>query len=187
MFDKNGLGDSFSRFVNKPWVDPETGREHPPLVFDDEFSYLKDAKPILRGIVANPGINQQMATDMIVALEQKLIELPVNSRDAVSESPGEGDEEYVELDIANKRVLSMIEQAIYIEADALQIEMGNIVAKANQNGTYTYNTARPSQKKDRYSSLVMANSYVSEIENKNVRRRHVEGSDSVVGVAVSFW
>ena len=41
----------------------------------------------------------------------------------------------------------MQEKAIYLESDALQIEMGNIVSKTGTGGTIIYDTARTNQHK----------------------------------------
>ena len=60
-----------------------------------------------------------------------------------------------------------------MEADALQIEMGNIVMKVSSAGSYTYDTARAKQHKDRYSSLAMAVRYISEMEE--ARKRQLAG------------
>ena len=61
------------------------------------------------------------------------------------------------------------ELAVFLEADALQFEMGNIVEKTSASGNKTYDVPRTSQHKDRYSALAMANDYISELEKENVR------------------
>ena len=86
---------------------------------------------------------------------------------------------------SSKAKMTMQEQAIYIETDALQIEMGNLVARVSDSGTYTYKTARQSQRKDRYSSLALGNSYITELESKNMRRMRGGGKYSI-GVASVF-
>lgn len=66
------------------------------------------------------------------------------------------DEESESDEAPKKRKLTMQEKAIYLESDALQIEMGNIVSKTGTGGTIIYDTARTNQHKDRYSALAMA-------------------------------
>lgn len=66
-----------------------------------------------------------------------------NSRYAEAAPAEEGDEE-----TASKRKLTMQEKAIFLEADALQIEMGNIVMRSGSGSTVLYDTARTNQHKD---------------------------------------
>lgn len=164
-FDHRGLGDSFPQFMDEPWTDPESGKEYPPYVCDDTRSYIHNSVPLLRSVKANLGMNQGIATSLRVALEQRTLDLPVNSRRIFDNKVIEinGEEEI-------ERPLTMQEQAIYIEADALQIEMGNIVGKQTGSGNYVYDTARPTQHKDRYSALGMAVHYISELEEERVRK-----------------
>ena len=78
--------------------------------------------------------------------------------------------------------LSKEEMAIFLEADALQFEMGNIVERTSSSGNKTYDVPHTGQHKDRYSSLAMANDYISEIEKENVRlHRHGTPCIGVVG------
>lgn len=110
--------------------------------------------------------------------------MPVSARAIINSNIVVTDDE--DATMAGNGKMSMAEQAIYYEADALQIEMGNIVATVTPSGNYTYNTARPRQKKDRYSSLAMANNFVTEMEIKNIRRRHARGREAVIGVVSGF-
>ena len=83
--------------------------------------------------------------------------MPISARHADSIIEDDGDEETLK-----RRRLTMQEKAIYLEGDALQIEMGNIVMRSGAGGTVLYDVARPSQHKDRYSALAMAVRYISE-------------------------
>ncbi len=180
-FDHRGLGDSFPSFMDEPWTDPETGKEYPPYICDDIKSYIHNAIPILRSVKANLGMNQGFATSLRVALEQRTLELPVNARRIYDGKVIEinGDEEI-------ERPLTSQEQAIYIEADALQIEMGNIVGKQTQSGNYVYDVARPTQHKDRYSALAMAVAYIGELEAERVRKIHLGRTVPCIGIASNF-
>lgn len=184
VFDQRGLGDSFPKFMNAPWTDPESGKEYPPFVCDDEHSIITNAMPMLRSVKANSTVNQQLATNLRVALEQRSIQLPINSRGIYNgrfltdpEDDGEG--------AASKKV-TLPEQAIFIEADAMQVEMGNIISKITLAGTYTYDTARRLQHKDRYSSLAMAVTYIAELEEKRKRRMFHSSKKSFIGLATKF-
>lgn len=66
--------------------------------------------------------------------------------------------------------MSAMEMAVFLEADALQFEMGNIVSKVGSSGNVLYDTARVNQHKDRYSSLAMGNDYICELEKENVKK-----------------
>ncbi len=161
VFDHNGLGDAFPQFLSQPWTSPE-GKEYVPWILDDERSMIHNAMPILRSVKANASVNQQMVSCMRVALEQRSLEMPVSSRNIVDgKLPSIGDDD-ADDDGGSSRALTSQEKAIYLEADALEIEMGNIVMKVSAAGTYTYDCARSNQHKDRYSALAMAVRYVAE-------------------------
>lgn len=77
-----------------------------------------------------------------------------------------------------------MEHSIYREADALQMEMGNVVAKVSSNGNVLYDTTSNKKHKDRYSSLAMGNDYISELEKENVKKyRH---GNVCIGLATAF-
>lgn len=185
VFDMRGLGDAFPQFLLQPWTDVNTGKEYPPWVLDDETSIIHNAQPLLRSVKANPVINQQMASSLRVALEQRSIEFPVSSRvisgNAISEEADEESEEPVK-----KLTLTMQEKAIYLEADACQIEMGNIVTRVTAAGTYLYDTAKTTQRKDRYSSLAMAVRYIAELEEERKRTIARRRNQSCIGVVTAI-
>ena len=83
-----------------------------------------------------------------------------------------------------ERRLSKEEMAVYLEADALQFEMGNIVEKTSSSGNKTYDVPHAGQHKDRYSSLAMANDYISELEKENIKRLR-QGTPEI-GIASSL-
>lgn len=174
IFDHRGLGDSFPLFFNTPWVDPETEKEYAPWCLDDEISHT--AEPMLHSFKANLQLNQELVTALRVALEQKTLTLPIDSRTLESEG------------IGSVTPLRKEEKAIYIETDALQVEMGNLVMKVSgSTGNVTYDTAKNTQHKDRYSSLAMAVWYVAQIEaeNKKMIAQRSRG-ESCVGVVSYF-
>lgn len=159
MFDYRGLGDAFPQFLSQPWTDPATNKEYPPLVLDDDRSIINKSLPLLRPVIANSTVNQQMITATTVALEQESLELPVNSRNILGNKIVQGDDEESE---ESSQRLTMEEKAIFVETDALQIEMGNVVSKKTSSGTIVYDVAKSTQHKDRYSSLAMALRYIAE-------------------------
>lgn len=154
VFDQRGLGDSFPAFFDMPWVDPDTDREYPAWALDDQP--LRSAEPLLHSFKATMGLNQELVNALRVALEQKTLTIPIDSKEVDIEDPD------------GKVALKPYEKAIYIEADALQVEMGNLVAKVSGNtGNITYDTAKKTQHKDRYSSLAMGIWYIAQIEKEN--------------------
>jgi hypothetical protein len=80
--------------------------------------------------------------------------------------------------------MSKEEMAIFLETDALQFEMGNIVEKTSSSGNKTYDVPRAGLHKDRYSSLAMANDYISELEKENVKR--FRRGAPAIGLATKF-
>lgn len=67
VFDHRGLGDSFPQFLSQPWTDPESGKEFPPWVLDDERSIIHNARPLLRSVKGTAQVNQQLASCLRVA------------------------------------------------------------------------------------------------------------------------
>ena len=160
IYDARGLGDSFDRFFDKEWIDPVSGKEYPPLVVDDQPLTNPDAEQVLHPFRAVNQLNQRIYTNLRVALEKRTIELPINERTIRAKQQ--------EIEDPNRR-LKPEEMAIFLEADALQFEMGNIVEKTSASGNKTYDVPRANQHKDRYSSLAMANDYISEIEKESIK------------------
>jgi len=182
VFDHRGLGDAFPQFLSQPWTDPETNKEYPPLVLDDEKSLIHNAVPMLRPVVANNMVNQQMVSATTVALEQEALEIPVNSRYIINNMVIRGDEDSEE----PRKKLTMHEKAIFVEADALQIEMGNIVGKEMQSGAVVYDVAKSTQHKDRYSALAMAIRYIGELEDERKKRLAQKMKGVCIGIVTKF-
>lgn len=185
IFDHRGLGDAFPQFMSQSWVDSATNKEYPPLVNDTEPTYIPGAVPLLHPFMATNALNQAMVSALTVALERGSIYLPVSSRrilgNVIMIQKDSDDEEAQE-----DRPLTKEEKAIFIETDGLQVEMGNIVAKVSPSGSVLYDTLSAAQHKDRYSSLAMANYYVSEWENYEKARILSRGNDYYVGMVSTF-
>ena len=160
VYDARGIGDSFDRFFDKEWIDPVSGKEYPPLVVDDQPSANPNAEQALHPFRAVNNLNQRIYSNLRLALEKETIELPMQERIIRSKQ--------IEIEDPSKR-LSEKEYAIFLEADALQIEMGNIVEKTSASGNKTYDVPKATQHKDRYSALAMANDYISELEKESMR------------------
>lgn len=178
IVDVRGLGDAFPQFMNKPWTDPDTGKEYPPLVPDDEPTKIDGAVPLLRRFVANNLLNQQMVNYTVIALEQESIQLPISSRYIVNNKIAERDGESE----GAGRKLTTPERAVFIEADALQIEMGNIIGRQGANGNVLYDSAKSNQHKDRASSLMMGIHYISGIEEVRKRKMMRGNTPMVMGI-----
>ena len=176
IYDDRGVGNGLDRFLDKEWIDPISGKEYPPLVADDAINASSSSERILRLFAASNELNQRLYTNLRVCLEQKSIELPVNSRIIKAKQ--------AEVDDPSK-LLTMEQSSIFEETDALQIEMGNIVRKQGTTGKYNiYDTPRNSLHKDRYSSLAMNIDYICELEKENMKKyRHGE---ICVGIASNF-
>ena len=168
VFDHRGLGDAFPQFMSQPWISPE-GKEYPPFVLDDERSLIHNAVPLLRSVKGNVQVNQQMVSCLRIALEHRSIVMPLSSRTIHEGRVDTGDDEDSDEAAPKRKALTAQEKAIFLEADALQIEMGNIVMRVSTGGSYTYDVARAKQHKDRYSSLAMAVRFISELEEGRKR------------------
>lgn len=163
----------------QPWIDPETKKEYPPLVLDTERTMIHNAVPLLHPCVANNVINQQIVSSLTVAMEQGALQMPIQSRRIIGNrlTAKDGD-----IDDAPKREYTPQEQAIFIETDALQIEMGNIVSKQTGAGGIIYDTAKSTQHKDRYSSVGMAIRYIAELEEERKKKLAQNRSDVCIGI-----
>lgn len=175
VYDARGVGDSFDRFFDREWIDPVSGKEYPPLVVDDEPMMNPDAKQVLHPFRAVNTLNQRIYTNLRVAFEKKTIELPIQERTIRARQQ--------EIENEEQR-MSREELSVFLETDALQFEMGNIVEKTSASGNKTYDVPHAGQHKDRYSSLAMANDYISELEKENVKRFR-RGTPSL-GLATKF-
>ena len=154
-------------------------------MLDTERSTIHNAIPILSPVIANMVINQQMISALTIALERETIEIPINSRHILSGKIVDDDDDDEEGE-ATKRKLTKEEQAIFIEADALQIEMGNIVAKETSAGSIVYDVAKSTQHKDRYSSLAMAVRFIAGLEDERQKKYYSGAGDEAIGVYMSF-
>ena len=174
VYDARGIGDSFDRFFDKEWIDIASGREYPPLVVDDEPLSNPDAKQALHPFRAVNTLNQRIYTNLRVALEKQNIELPASYR-LIKD---------MQADVEEGKRLSKEELANYLEADALQIEMGNVVARSGAGGNVIYDVPKSGMHKDRYSSLAMGNDYISELEKENIKmQRH---GTPCIGIVSNF-
>lgn len=172
IFDARGVGAPLDRFLDNEWTDPESGKEYPPLVTDDEETFNPDALRILHPFKAVNELNRRIYENLRVALEKKSIELPSPSQKIKSlqqKTDNESDR------------ISKEEFAIFLESDALQIEMGNIVGKPGQNGNVLYDVPKASMHKDRCSALAMCNDYICELEKESIKR--FKRGTEVVGIS----
>mgnify|MGYP005799035181 CR=1 FL=1 len=101
-------------------------------------------------------------------MQQEAFLLPVSSRSIDGSEIVMLDEDGVEL---SRKTLTMEEKAIFLETDALQIEMGNIIRKTNPSGSSSFEPAKATQHKDRYSSVSMALGYIRQIERDNMSKK----------------
>lgn len=183
VVDVRGLGDAFPQFMSKPWTDPETGKEYPPLVRDDEISVIDNAVPLIHPFIATNLLNQQMVNATTIALEQESIQFPINSRYIVNNKIADRDG-----DAENSgKKLTAAERAVFIEADALQIEMGNIVGRQGANGSVIFDSARSTMHKDRVSSLMMGVHYIYGLETSRKQKLQRNSDSMVWGIVSSFY
>lgn len=178
VVDVRGLGDAFPQFMCKPWTDPETGKEYPPLVRDDEPTIIDNAAPLIHPFIATNLLNQQMVNATTIALEQESIQMPINSRYIIGNRIAERDDDSE----GRNKSLTMQEKAIFVEADALQIEMGNIVGRQGANGNVVFESEKSNMHKDRCSSLMMGIHYISGLEIIRKQRLMRGGSDICWGI-----
>lgn len=189
IFDYRGLGDAFPQFMSQPWTDPETKKEYPPLVVDTERSIIHDAVPLLRPCAADNKTNQQLVSLTTINFERQLIQVPVNSRYVVNNKIVSFDDSADDDDDASvqkKKMITMQQKAIFVQTDALVIEMGNIVAKETAAGNVVYDTAKYNQHKDRWSSLAMGLLYISQLQDERKKKIRRGTDDVCAGIVITF-
>jgi hypothetical protein len=152
-----------------PFVSDEN-KEYPPLLPDDSEHTLKGSK-IIRCVRADNKYNNRMATATRMYLENKSLKMPLTSAN-------------LRRDFENEENKKMTKEklAIFIETDALQYEMGNIVSRITHSGNIIYETSNASMLKDRYTSLGMALEYIMELENLNKKEKN-KGNEICFGGA----
>ena len=180
VVDCRGLGDAFPAFMSQPWTDPETNKEYPPLVPDEGVSLIHNAVPLIRTVIANNTFNHQMVSATTIAFEKGAIELPVNSRHILGNHVAIDDEG------ESTKKLTKEEKAIFVETDALQIEMGNIIGKQTAAGGIVYDVAKATQHKDRYSALGMALKYIGDLEEERKNAVYSMMDASAIGIVTKF-
>lgn len=193
IFDRGGLGRSYWEHLNSPWINPMTGVEHPPLVMDDDYESLAtipNAVPILKGFIADNASNNQMAQSLRLSLEKRKIELPIGYRDLKNVSFNSDDDiQYTKYDVefinSMKSKYGIEFEAIFLEADALQIELGNVKRVTTGANNIVYQVSKgKGEHKDRYTSLGMMNLYIDEIEAENVRFKRKNVTTSDIGFSI---
>jgi hypothetical protein len=124
-----------------------------------------------------------MVSATTIALEQESIQFPVNSRYIVNNKIAErdGDSE------GAGRKLTAAERAIFIEADALQIEMGNIIGRQGANGNVLYDSAKSTMHKDRVSSMMMGILFIAGLEEERKKRLRRGNAPMVMGIVSSIY
>ncbi|MGE5438094.1 MAG: terminase large subunit domain-containing protein [Syntrophothermus sp.] len=177
IIDINALGEGIISLLNAPFTDD--GKEYPPFVLDTERNY-GNTVPIIRGIRADNKFNARMATATRMFLENKSIELPVPSTSMRREIEIVDDN-----DTKMKRNLLMEETAIFVETDALQYEMGNIIPKITVAGNVQYDTQSNYLHKDRYTSLAMGLEYIYQLEQEN-KDKNRKTTDFCIGAAYNW-
>lgn len=151
IIDINGIGEGITSLLGCPFVD-DNDKEYLPLVLDTVVA--DNCIPIIKGIKATNQYNNRIATATRMYFENMSLQIPVTStlvRYDLEQS--EKDKELV-----------LEKLSVFIEADALQYELGNIIPRITTSGNVIYETSSPRLHKDRYSSLAMGLEYIYTLE-----------------------
>ncbi len=160
VVDVNGLGDCMPVLLDKPWINPdEPDIEYPPIVPTDRIVTDGVALPLLECFLANNKLNNTIVNVLRYNLDQKLLQLPIHSAEfdhssvVLNEDTG-----------LSRRETALQQYAVMAEADALQIEMGNLIAYIGASGAIRYDVQKFGQHKDRFSALAMGLYHASLME-----------------------
>jgi hypothetical protein len=121
-----------------------------------------------------------MATATRMFLENKSLQIPISSTSMRREVEISDDK-----DVKLKRGLLLEEISVFIETDALQYEMGNIIPKVTVSGNVIYDTQSNYLHKDRYTTLAMCNEYIFQLELEN-KENNRKGTEFCIGTAYSW-
>ncbi|MBZ9622859.1 terminase family protein [Clostridium sp. FP2] len=187
IVDGNAIGEGVVGMLNFPYV--SEGEEYKPFVRDDIGYTGNTAIPIVRSFIGNNKLNNRAVTKTRLYCENRSLHLPIQSASVSREQ-----EEIVEFDEdSGKKSKSKVsrdilieEVSIYRETDALQSECSTIVPKISASGNTIYDTALTTQHKDRYSSLIMAMEYISELEDENRERYNNNTEGMCMGIAMTW-
>jgi hypothetical protein len=174
VIDVNAIGEGLIPLLDSVWVDPDTNKEYPPLVPDDDERRMNipGALVIIRAVVPNNKSNNSMATYLKLSLENKTLRLPIPSVELTR------DEE-------DKVQLSIEETAVFLETDALIFEMSNIRQRTTSSNNVVYEKIESNMRKDRYTCCAMGLDFIRELEDENKDKLRDSG-DICWGVTSTF-
>lgn len=159
IVDINGIGEGIPALLELPYIDPETGNEHPSFVTMDTDCTGINAIPIVYPFRGNNEMNNRGTTAMKMFFENGTLSLPVQSSLVRTKFEKNG----------VTRESRVREAAVFKDVDALVFELMNI-------RTFTTTTSvrygvRKGLHKDRYSALMMCCYYLYELEQINKREK----------------
>lgn len=174
IVDINGVGEGIPPLLETPYIDPETGKEFPILVDENEIvTDEKKAKPIIRSFRGSNELNNRGATAIKLYLEKGDLHLPLPTsmvKDKVKTS---------DKGLTRDRLIE--EKAIFHNTDALTMELLDIRAFKTKT-TWKYDVPR-GKHKDRYSVLMMGCLYLYELEEENREdKRNNEGRPRITAI-----
>jgi len=152
------------------------------MILDTLDKNVGNVLPIIRGVRADNKFNARMATATRMFLENKSLYLPIPSSGMRREHELDDDEKPKSSSRSlAKKGMAMEETAVFIETDALQYEMGNIIPQFTVSGNITYNTPSTLLHKDRYTAMAMALEMVYEYEELNKDAMHDQNGEFCIG------
>lgn len=190
VYDANAIGRGLESLFDEPFhYEDAKGvqREMLPLLPHDSLASYPSIK-ILYPFIANNALNNEMVNVILRNLEDRDFLMPVVSTMAEKSlaSPRLETEEDNEETKAGKRRRTQLlkeELAVFQEADALQVELGNIVARVSAQGNILYGTAVSTQRKDRFSTVGMALWNIDQMESA-ARKDRYSGAGEEIPVAI---
>jgi hypothetical protein len=168
------------------WFDEEN-KEYPPMILDSLDRTTSNVLPIIRGVRADNKFNGRMATATRMFLENRSLYLPVTSSGMRREHELDDDEKQKQNNRSvAKKGMAIEETAVFIETDALQYEMGNIVPQFTTSGNITYNTQSAMLHKDRYTAIAMGLEWILCLEEINKESLRDDSGDFCLGSSYVF-
>lgn len=179
IIDANAIGEGVVSLLGLPYVD-DNDKEYAPFVLDYSSDY-GNAIPIIREYIGDNKKNNTGATTIKRYLQSKSLFFPIPYANLIRDNENRKNKKEQETD----RAVLIEETAIFMETDALQIELGNIKPITISSGV-KYDTESKTKHKDRYSSLLMVMQYIAELEEENRANMRSDSDGSCLAACYSW-
>lgn len=186
VVDNNAIGEGVVSYLQDVYVDTsgDKPKEYPPIIPDTAkiSDYNDNALPILWAYRGNNELNNRGAMAMKMFFENGSLQLPVSSLSVKNQNIEAGDKKSTR---KTSKEMLLEEKSVYVNIDALLIELSNIKTIVLASGI-KYDVTSSAHHKDRYSSLMMALLYIYNLEDDMKKKKIKDTGNECMGMVFSF-